>query len=66
MEFKFGLLGLGRFGTVIESALSLLGEISWRADSNCDFTQLDLPDWVFIATPNQFHYEQVHFFFQKV
>jgi hypothetical protein len=62
---KFGLLGRGRFGEVIESALILLGEISWRAKSDSDFTRLDLPDWVFIATPNHLHYEQALYFLSK-
>jgi len=59
---KFGILGIGRYGAKIRAKLEGMGEVSWAANSESDFTTLEIPDWAFIATPNILHYEQVEFF----
>lgn len=61
-DFKFGVLGTGRYGTKIRSKLESMGTVIWAVNSDVDYTELEIPDWVFIATPNIFHYEQAEYF----
>lgn len=62
---KFGVLGMGQYGTKIHSKLERMGSVIWAVDSKSDFTKLEIPDWVFIATPNILHYEQVEYFLRS-
>src|SRR5687768_16844214 len=61
-NLRFGVLGVGRYGKKIHSKLERMGAVIWAAGSDSDFTQLEIPDWVFIATPNILHYEQAEYF----
>jgi hypothetical protein len=64
-RLKFGVLGTGRYGTIIRSKLERMGIITWAVNSDSDFTTLEIPDWVFIATPNILHYEQAAHFLKS-
>ena len=61
-QLEFGVLGIGNYGKKILSKLDHLGKVIWAANSSLDFTELEIPDWVFIATPNIFHFEQAEYF----
>ena len=62
---KIGLLGEGSFGLKIKEKLENKFNLIWIADSNVDFKTLEKPHWVFIATPNIFHFEQAKFFLEN-
>ena len=67
---KVGLLGSGSFGKKIKSKLLEMADVSieWICTSTDKWwtSVIDL-DWVIIATPNEFHYEQAkHFIAQGV
>jgi len=62
---KLGVLGAGRYGTIIRSKLERMGIVIWAVNSDSDFTELEIPDWVFIATPNILHYEQAKYFLRS-
>ena len=62
---KIGLIGVGRFGLVLESKITRVASLIWEANSDSDYTRLEEPDWVFIATPNVLHYEQAVYFLEK-
>ena len=61
----FGILGKGSFGSKIKEKVEQEGTVLWVADSAMDHTLLELPDWVFIATPNIYHYEHAKYFLEK-
>ena len=61
-SMRFGVLGMGQYGKKINSKLEQMGVVTWAVNSNSDYTVLEIPDWVFIATPNFLHYEQAEFF----
>ena len=65
---KVGLLGYGSFGKKIESKLNNIENVSieWVCTSQDEWwtNVIDL-DWVIIATPNEFHYEQAKHFLEK-
>ena len=65
---KIGLLGIGSWGHRIKQKLinlmdSQLVDLVWFGDSKTrwkeDKLQLDLVDWIFVATPNDTHYDIV-------
>jgi hypothetical protein len=64
-SLSFGLIGTGHFGLILGKSLEKLGDLIWELNSNSDFTFFELPDWVFIATPNVLHYEQAQYFLNK-
>jgi hypothetical protein len=64
-RLKFGVLGMGRYGTKIHAKLEHMGIVTWAVNSDYDFTLLEIPDWVFIATPNNLHYEQAEYFLRS-
>lgn len=61
-HLKFGVLGVGRYGKKILSKLEEIGTVIWAVNSDSDFEELEIPDWVFIITPNILHYEQAKYF----
>ena len=61
-SLTFGLVGIGYYGPIIAKALKSLGNLIWQLNSKSDYTSFDLPDWVFIVTPNVVHYEQAKYF----
>ncbi len=68
MEIKVGQIGNGSFGKKILSKLKAIDnvKISWISTSQDKWWDNDLTvDWVVIATPNEFHYEQSKFFLEK-
>jgi hypothetical protein len=62
---NIGLLGKGSFGLKIKEKLENKFNLIWIADSNVDLKTLEKPHWVFIATPNIFHFEQAKFFLEN-
>ena len=62
---SFGLLGAGHFGSILAKSLEKIGDLLWELNSNSDYRLFQLPDWVFIATPNVLHFEQASYFLKK-
>lgn len=62
-----GVLGVGRFGSKILASLKKSSSIRvlWTADAISNYWNLESPDWVFICTPHEFHYEQALFFLSR-
>ena len=62
---QVGLLGYGYWGKILLSKLEKLDdiEVMWTCTSQDEWwtNVIDL-DWVFIATPNDIHYEQAKHF----
>ena len=55
-----GLIGYGYWGKILLGKLKKLGDVKFICTSKDDYTsKLDLVEWVFIATPNNTHYEIV-------
>ena len=65
---QVGLLGYGYWGKILLSKLDKLNdvEVMWVYTSQDKWwvSVIDL-DWVFIATPNKGHYEQVKYFIEQ-
>ena len=64
---KVGIIGKGSFGKKIISKLERLDyiKITWILDSSLEWWLCGDVDWVVIATPNEFHYEQAKHFLNK-
>ena len=65
---QVGLLGIGYWGKILLSKLNKLNdvEVMWTCNSRDQWwTNVINLDWVFIATPNSVHYEQVRYFIQQ-
>ena len=66
---QVGLLGYGYWGKILLSKLEKLDdiEVMWTCTSQDEWwtNVIDL-DWVFIATPNDIHYEQAKHFIEQV
>ena len=62
MKKNVGLIGKGKWGSLIKSKLSKLAHLKFVLGKNKDFVNFikknDL-DWIFIATPNSTHYQIV-------
>ena len=62
MKKKVGLIGKGKWGSLIKSKLSTIANLEFVFGRNRNFNNLvkkkDL-DWIFIATPNSTHYDLV-------
>jgi len=66
MGIKIGQIGKGQFGSKILSKLKTLDvEVKWIAGSNDKWWLKDKVDWVIIASPNEFHYEQAKHFLKR-
>jgi len=65
-KIKIGQIGNGRFGKKILSKLGSIENLSieWVCDSQDIWWEQALVDWVIIATPVEFHYEQAKHFLQ--
>ena len=57
---KVGQIGKGNFGKKILSKLNSINSISveWVCGSQDKWWEQEKVDWVIIASPNEFHYEQ--------
>ena len=61
-----GQIGKGKFGNKILSKLNNLPvNVKWVAGSKDKWWNYELPDWVVIASPNEFHYEQAYYFLSR-
>lgn len=64
---KVGQIGKGNFGEKILSKLNNLDGISikWVCGSQDKWWDQEKVDWVIVATPNEFHYEQAKYFLKN-
>lgn len=64
---KIGLIGVGQFGKVLKSKLEKLHYCSliWTCDSKDNWQHQVSVDWVVIASPNVFHFEQTSWFLKN-
>jgi hypothetical protein len=57
---KVGLIGYGYWGKILLTKLEKLSDVKFVCTSKDDYlSELDLVEWVFVATPNITHYEIV-------
>ena len=62
-KMRFGLIGSGgTYGPRLTKYLTTFGELCWvRNSSDCAWPEQKI-DWVFIVSPNLYHYEQAKYF----
>ena len=67
MTIKVGLIGVGKFGSVILDKLHNLGfvDVAWTCTTKSNWKDQSSVDWVIIATPDLFHFEQSAWFLAK-
>ena len=57
-----GLIGKGYWGTILLSKLEKICNVKFVCSSKDNYkTKLDLVDWVFVATPNDTHFDIVKY-----
>jgi len=66
-KINVGLIGKGSFGNKILSKINLIDylHLSWVYGSQDRWWEFSKVDWVIIATPNEFHYEQAKYYLSK-
>ena len=66
-QIKIGQIGKGGFGKKILSKLESIDNISieWICGSQDKWWSQETVDWVVIASPNEFHYEQAKYFLEN-
>jgi hypothetical protein len=66
-QIKIGQIGKGGFGNKILSKLKNIDNISieWVCGSQDKWWKQTKVDWVIVASPNEFHYEQTKHFLEK-
>ena len=63
---QVGLIGKGYWGKILLSKLKNISNVKFICGSKDDYkTKLDSVDWIFIATPNDTHYEIVKYCIKK-
>ena len=62
---QIGLLGYGYWGKILLSKLKMFDDIEIFICTSKDNWKLKNIDWVFIATPNDIHYEQAKHFIEQ-
>jgi hypothetical protein len=64
---KIGQIGKGNFGNKILSKLSKIKgiEVTWVCGSQDSWWEQEKVDWVIVASPNEFHYEQSKHFLEN-
>tara|TARA_R110002074_G_scaffold58179_5_gene142705 strand:+ start:1432 stop:2112 length:681 start_codon:yes stop_codon:yes gene_type:complete len=59
---QVGLIGKGYWGKILQQKLERVCNVVFACDSKDDYkTKLDNVDWVFVATPNNTHYQIVKY-----
>ena len=62
-KMKFGIIGSGgTYGPRLTKYLSIFGELCWESNGSDRAWPEQKIDWVFIASPNLYHYEQATYF----
>ena len=67
-KIKVGQIGKGSFGKKILSKLEKMSDVSveWVYGSKDKWWESDVDlDWVIVASPNEFHYEQSKYYLEK-
>ena len=66
-KINIGQIGIGKFGKKILDKLQTLDfiNIKWVCNSKDKWWKKEKVDWVIIATPTEFHYEQTKYFLLK-
>ena len=66
-QIKIGQIGKGSFGKKILSKLKKIDNISieWVCGSQDKWWKQNKVDWVIVASPNEFHYEQAKYFLEN-
>ena len=66
-QIKIGQIGKGSFGKKILSKLNNIKNVSvnWVCGSQDKWWKQEKVDWVIIASPNEFHYEQAKYFLKN-
>ncbi len=66
-KIRIGQIGKGSFGNKILSKLNNIKNISieWICGSQDKWWKQEKVDWVIIASPNEFHYEQAKYFLEN-
>ena len=66
-QIKIGQIGKGSFGNKILSKLDNIKDISieWVCGSQDKWWKQEKVDWVIVASPNEFHYEQAKHFLES-
>ena len=66
-KVRVGQIGKGSFGNKILSKINLIDNfsLSWIYGSQDKWWSFSMVDWVIIATPNEYHYEQAKYFLSK-
>ena len=66
-KIKVGQIGKGSFGNKILSKINLIDDfyLSWVYGTQDRWWDFSMVDWVIIASPNEFHYEQAKYFLSK-
>ena len=64
---KIGQIGKGNFGNKILSKIKLIPNttLNWVCGSQDRWWEQESVDWVIIASPNEFHYEQAKYFLEN-
>ena len=64
---KVGQIGRGNFGKKLLFNLSKIEgiEVSWVCNSQDFWWEQEKVDWVIVASPNEFHYEQSKYFLEN-
>ena len=67
MSIRVGQIGNGKFGSKLLSKLKLINELSieWVLGSKDEWWNYLNVDWVVIASPSEFHFEQSKHFLSK-
>ncbi len=66
-QIKIGQIGKGSFGKKILSKLNNIdgASINWVCGSQDKWWKQEKVDWVIVASPNEFHYEQAKYFLKN-
>ena len=66
-KVRVGQIGKGSFGKKILSKINSIDNFSllWVYGSQDKWWNSSIVDWVIIATPNEYHYEQAKYFLRK-